>query len=219
MRGVSEPQVLQDPVRGVVASYLLERRGIGLVGVTLPFVIAIGHSILTGRAVLLGSVSEYYYTDMRNIFVGSMAAIGIFLICYRFDRLDNVLSSIAGIAAIGVALFPTQPDNPTHQQQIIGYLHAGFAGIVFVLLAVFCFVLFPRKDPGVGAERKGARNRIFLVCGIVIVLALLLIGATITPLIKESVTAQYHLRFWGEAVAIFAFGFSWLIKGQTILRG
>lgn len=216
---MSEPQVLQDPVKGIVASYLLQRRGIGIVGVFLPFVIAIGHDILSGHTVVLGSVSAYYYTDMRNIFVGSMAAIGIFLICYRYDMLSDILSNIAGVAAIGVALFPTDPEHATHKQVVIGYIHAGCAAALFLLLAIFCFVLFPRKDPVSPGERKTSRNRVYRVCGVLIVLALLVLVVSATPLVKESFIDESHLRFWCEAVAIFAFGTSWLIKGETLLRG
>lgn len=216
---MSEPQVLQNPVKGIVASYLLQRRGIGIIGVLLPFVISIGHALVIGHATLLGSVSAYYYTNMRNIFVGSMAAIGVFLISYRYDRLDNILSNIAGVGAIGVALFPTQPDHPTHKEQIIGYLHAASAAVLFVLLAVFCFVLFTRTDPTQPmTSRKRARNAIYRVCGAVIVLAMVFLGLTLTPLFSDAWVNQNHPRFWAEAIMIFSFGVSWLVKGETILK-
>jgi len=53
------------------------------------------------------SMSGSYYTHMRNVFVGSMCAIGVFLIGYRRSRVDNWLSTFAGILALLVALFPT----------------------------------------------------------------------------------------------------------------
>src|SRR5215217_4487356 len=82
----------------------------------------------------------YYHSDMRNWFVGSLWAIGSGLIVYlaaRRDLADSVNSFVAGLLAVGVALFPTNaPDNvPT----IIARLHVAFAALLFALLGVICF--------------------------------------------------------------------------------
>jgi hypothetical protein len=101
----------------VVTSYRDLRRGIGILGLSLPFALVIGHEGLAP------SISAYYYTDMRNWLVGTLWAIGFFLIFYRYGRPDTLLSSIAGILAILVALLPTTPDvphPPTHQV-VIGH--------------------------------------------------------------------------------------------------
>ncbi len=202
----------------LVHSYLFMRRGIGIIGVGLPFALAIGYATSSHRAVLLDSISKYYYTDMRNVFVGALCAIGVFLICYRFKLLDDVLSTIAGILAIAVAFCPTAPANPTHNALVAGRFHYIFAGGLFILLAAFCFVLFPRKDPEpIQEQRKHIRNRIYVGCGVVIVASLLFAGAT--QLVWPDQFAGSNVVFWCESVAIFAFGASWLIKGQTLLRG
>src|ERR1041384_6184420 len=84
--------------------------GIGVIGVGLPIAVG-GGVVVTTKAPLAdsfpNSMSAAYYTHMRNIFVGSMCAIGVFLIGYRRTRVDNWLSSIAGVLALLVALFPT----------------------------------------------------------------------------------------------------------------
>jgi hypothetical protein len=47
---------------------------------------------------------------MRDVFVGTLFATGVFLFCYRGpDRQDNVLTNIAGGAAIAIGLFPMDP--------------------------------------------------------------------------------------------------------------
>jgi hypothetical protein len=202
----------------LVHSYLFMRRGVGVIGVGLPFALAIGYAVSTHKAVLRNSISSYYYTDMRNVFVGSLCAIGVFLICYRFNLVDDVLSTIAGVLAIAVALCPTAPDNPTDNALMASRFHYIFAGGLFILLAVFCFVLFPRKDPDFSpARRKPLRNRIYIGCGVVIVVSLLFAGATQT--IWSTTFIDTNVLFWCESVAIFAFGASWLIKGQTLLKG
>ena len=57
-----------------------------------------------------GSLSGFYYTHMRNLYVGAMCAVGVFLVAYRgHDRWDDRLTNVAGLAAICIALFPTMP--------------------------------------------------------------------------------------------------------------
>lgn len=59
-----------------------------------------------------GSLSGYYYTHMRGMFVGAMCAMGIFLAAYRgYDKRDNRFTTWAGIAAICIALSPTMPPS------------------------------------------------------------------------------------------------------------
>jgi hypothetical protein len=214
--------VAPPPARGVsdslVHSYLFMRRGIGLIGVGLPFALAIGYIASAHKWTLRSSISSYYYTDMRNVFVGALCAIGVFLICYRFNLIDDVLSTIAGALAIAVALCPTAPPNPTDNALVASRFHYIFAGSFFILLACFCFFLFPRKDPELApSRRKPLRNRIYVTCGIIIVASLGLAAATQT--VWASTFEDTNILFWCESLAIFAFGASWLIKGQTLLKG
>ncbi len=76
------------PENFLVISYLGLRKAIGILGVALPFVLPFGQIFLHALGiqsslhtpVIENSVSYYYHTDMRNIFVGSMCAIGVFLV-------------------------------------------------------------------------------------------------------------------------------------------
>jgi hypothetical protein len=34
----------------------------------------------------------------------------------------------------------------------------------------------------------------------------------------ESIAVKIQPMFWGEAIAIWAFGFAWLVKGDAIIR-
>jgi hypothetical protein len=60
------------------ATILRLRRGIGIVGMALPFVLTIGNALFVHRFTLLGSISGSYYTHMRDVFVGGLCAIGVF---------------------------------------------------------------------------------------------------------------------------------------------
>jgi|GEM_PF-4739867 len=68
---------LRSKDENLVCSYLSLRRAVGIIGIGLPFTLAIG-GLFRGID-LQESISFYYHTDMRNLFVGSMCAIAVFL--------------------------------------------------------------------------------------------------------------------------------------------
>ena len=85
-------------------SYLQLRFLIGVLGVLLPFVL-----ILVNRALGHGfqqALSYYYYTPMRDIYIGTLCAIGVFLISYYgYDLADRLITDFAGLGTILTA-FP-----------------------------------------------------------------------------------------------------------------
>jgi len=195
------------------------RRGIGIIGVALPFVLIIGKIILESPGIS-ASISAYYYSVMRDVFVGSLWVIGIFLICYRYALLDDIVSTLAGICAIGVALFPTPPDmDATQQQTAIGLAHASFASCFFLILALMAIVLFRRTDQVSPAGRKQQRDTVYLICGIVILACVVLAALLLfVPYLHGASWLQpLHLIFFLEAFAILAFGCAWFVKGETFI--
>jgi hypothetical protein len=204
-----------SPARGYVLSYLGLRRAVGLIGMLLPLVLWLG-TVLLGGPMLLGSISAYYYTDMGNVFVGSMCAFGVFLWSYRYGRIDNVAGNIAGTLAIGVALFPTTPAGSSASLVSVATLHLLCATLFFLTLAFFSLFLF-RKSEGPMTSRKRIRNKVYTTCGWLIILAL--VCAVVGPLIVgEENYNEWSLLFVFETLASEAFGFAWLVKGGTILK-
>ncbi|GAA1385513.1 DUF998 domain-containing protein [Pseudonocardia kongjuensis] len=200
---------------GAVLSYLGLRRAVGVIGIGLPFVLVIGDLALGGDG-LRDSISRYWYSPVRDVFVGSMCAIGVFLYCYRYDRPDRLLANVTGTAAIAVALLPTSPETgATTAGTVVGWLHLVAAAIFFVGLAVFCLDLFTRGD--VHNPRKAARNRVYRICGATII-ACLVLAALDAALLPDALAARWNTLFWLEAVAILAFGVAWFVKGDTVLR-
>lgn len=208
-----------SPTQSQVRSYVLLRRGIGIIGVALPFMLIIGKIILESPGIS-ASISAYYYSVMRDVFVGSLWVIGIFLICYRYAFLDDIVSTLAGICAIGVSLFPTPPDmGATQQQTTIGLAHASFASCFFLVLALMSIILFQKTDQVEPAHRKQQRNTVYLICGIVILACLVLAALLLfVPYLHDASWLQpLHPIFFLEAFAILAFGFAWFVKGDTFI--
>ena len=210
---------LPKPTNTLVLSYLELRASTGTIGILLPFVVSIGKILLQSPGIL-SSVSSYYYSVMGNVFVGSLCAIGVFLWSYRgYEIQDAVAGHLAAIFAIGVALFPTTPDTgATADQMMIGTLHLIFAAGFFLTLAYFALVLFPKTNPAVSpTPMKLVRNNVYYVCGTLILLSIMLIGVLrfVPP---DASIWQVQPIFWLESLAIVAFGASWFVKGEAILK-
>ena len=197
-------------------------RVVGVVAFGLPVVLGLGGWALGEfRATLSG----YYYEEfvLGDLFVGSLVFIGSLLFAYR-GWTPNVaqLATIAGLAALLVAFVPMDGwviDGTERLYPRIGYwVHAGAAGVLFGVLAFFCFFVFTKVPHEQGraemSPAKKMRNRIYRTSGVVIVIAVLSIAIG-DQLFGEFWRAR-NLTFWMEALALGAFGVSWLTQGRAI---
>lgn len=209
---------LSDQKKEMLISYMGLRTAIGVIGIALPFVLALGFMLLEGFQIR-SSISSYYHTAVGDIFVGSLCAIAVFMLSYRgYEPKDNIVGHLACVFAIGVALFPTTPDGIiTDTDKILGMLHYISAGLLFATLAYFALFLFTKThENGEMTPEKKKRNKVYRACGFTIIACIILIG--IVALFPD--TSRIHKLspvFWLESAAIVAFGISWLIKGEAIL--
>lgn len=153
---------------------------------------------------------------MRNVLVGALCAVGLFMFFYRgYDKYDNLAGNIAGFCAIGVAWFPTTEGCSSNW---VGVFHYVFAAIFFVILAIFSLFLFIKTDKEKHQilKRKEIRNMIYRFCGIIIVICILAITVFIN--IVHTDCSRVTFIFWAETIALIAFGFSWLTKGGMIFK-
>lgn len=198
--------------RRLVINYLKLRRYIGFLGVSLPFLMMFGVAVIDPEADFVqDSISSYYYTGMRNVFVGILVAVSVFLHAYKgHEKLDNILASLAAFCALLVALVPTSASNATQET-----VHLTSAAIFFLILAYFSWFLFTKTDKQNPGSQKLKRNRIYRICAVIMVLS---IGSVpVFAAILEDAYYDLNLTFWFEALALWAFGFSWLTKGEAIL--
>ncbi len=175
------------------------------------------------------SVSHYYYTTTGEIFTGTLFAVALFMICYTghkkrdddFGLSDNAMTNIAGWCAIGVATFPTSADVSITDNlrrfissETVGYIHYAFAGTFFVTLALMSLINFRRTDnKGFG---MGADDAAYKTYGIIMLLCIVLVGVFgyLSSHGFESLR-NYNITFILEAIALVAFGTSWLRKGRA----
>jgi len=218
----------------LILSYMYLRKAVGWIGSLLPIVLITGNMILF-TTVRPESMSGYYYTHMRNVLVGSLCALGVFLIAYAgYDEWDRWITNTAGVGMIGVAFFPTSPPAVSPScPHIIGRVHVVFAATTFVALGVMA-LRFAKSEPapaGLGLwesfrhglgfgppgdpnRRNVRRNRICRWSGIGILVCVVLAAAS--NALPETFKSESSVLFWLEALAVFLFGASWFVKGQTL---
>lgn len=209
-----------------VRSYHLTRVVIGVLGIALPLVLVVGDLLfLDGEVKARGSLSAYYHSGMRDAFVGVLVVTGIFLVTYKLFRrsLENTASVAAGIAALGVAFFPTGTPEGVHLTPLqsrlgegaVQAVHFTAAAIFIMLLAVISYFFAVREGRRL-RERDGSKarfsphfwRRFHLSATGLIVLSIVFIVVT-----KASGFLDEHSLLIGETVAAWAFGASWLAKG------
>ena len=104
----------------LVQSYTRVRKALGVLGMALPCILILGGMLDTPRGDALAggiepTISDFYHTTYRDVFVGTLCAIGVFVISYRGYRRepgemldDDWLATFAGLAAFGLAFFPNE---------------------------------------------------------------------------------------------------------------
>lgn len=195
----------------VLVSYLTLRRVVGTLGVALPIVLALWGFALCGCLGFQPTISDYYALRTRDAFVGILSTIGWFLFTYRgYDRRDDIAGNLACLFALGVAFFP---NRGTALERGV---HFGSALALFLVLAYFSLILFT-KSAGNPTPQKLIRNRIYRACGVIMLACIALIGLCYW---KLNTAAFFSAKpvFWLESLALWAFGFSWFVKGEAILK-
>lgn len=194
---------------------------IGILAFAFPPVLYLGASFFECTD-LLPSLSAYYHSEVGDFFVGALCCIALILIAYEgYSNFDNIVTSIAGILALLVAFFPTSvKDNCCFgplEYGTIGVIHYMAAGLLFFLLAFISLYLFTRSK-GEVSDEKARRNKIYRVCGWIIVLSIvLLVIYFFYPPGVDSPVHNIRPVFVLESIAVFSFGISWLVKSEILV--
>ena len=208
-------------------TFITQQRVISMLSFFLP-VFLVTWSVVTDAGIR-GSLSEYYYTPVRDIFVGVLCALALFLWSYRGYhpynpelRADRIVAKVASVAAALTALAPLNPRQRgecTLLQCVLGiqvtdWIHNIAAAVFMAALATFCLVLFPMTAiPGPGKSR---RLVIYGTCGAIIALVLLLMVVwKFLPVDIYFALGRYKTIFVLETLALFAFSVALLLRSRA----
>jgi hypothetical protein len=201
-----------DLQRHVEATYLSLRVGIAVIGATLPPVLWLGGLSAEGLS-LLGSMSAYYHTGMRNVFVGTLCAVGVALFLYKgFSKAEDYSLSLAGTLAVCVALFPTAADD---QWTSINYVHV-IAAVGFFLCLAYVSVF--RAADTLLLVRDARRARLlekgYRILGVAMITSP--VFALVAARVLSSPGNESSLVFYLEAFGVWAFAAYWLVKSWEL---
>jgi hypothetical protein len=164
-------------------------------------------------ALILGeipaSISETYYTHAAAVFLITLGAASVLLMFYDgYDRCDDILNTLAGLFGIMICLFPCESEHelvgvfqiPMRSSAAIHYISA----VMFFGLLAYNSLFQFTKTSGTMTKEKKARNVIYRVCGIGMILSF---GILLLP--------SFRIQVWlMEMIALTFFGVSWITKAN-----
>lgn len=181
---------------------------VGVIALTMASIT----SFVSTSELPLTSISEAYFAGdwARNIFVGFLFAISAFLLSYNGETLVHmVLSRVAALAGIGVAMFPCQCGN---REEIIPFVHYASAAVMFIVLAYFCLAFYRHASHKPHRQAQW-RAKIYLGCFWAMALA---IAALVINAAWGLEARVPRIVFYGEAMALSAFGICWLVASRVL---
>jgi hypothetical protein len=129
MARVREALGARDLQRAISGTYHRLRLVLVVVALGLPIYLGLG-GWLFWDVTLKDSLSDYYNADqsaLRDVFIGSLIAAGVCLLIYQgFNLLEHWALNLAGVALIGVALFPTGASSEVHSIAAITFFALSF---------------------------------------------------------------------------------------------
>ena len=198
------------------STYYAIRNSIGILGCLLPVLSILG-ALFSPNVIYSNywwtSISVTYYST--PVLISILSSVGIFLIVYSFNaysKWDRIVNLIAGVAAIGVVIFPcvcpwleegTKVGLFYLPMKVSNYFHCASAFLVFLMLALNNLCLFSKSN-------NSKKNLAYRICGITILVALVLFALN---------GAFFNIRalvITLETIMLLAFGISWIIKGHLL---
>ena len=198
----------------------------------LPIIFIVGEAFFLGGGLhVRGSISAYYHTSMRDVFVAGLCVTGFLLATYRSGeprKREFWVSLVSGVAVIFVVFFPTgrpglqpgaaecgatpEPAGCSPVQQLLGEvpvatIHFGCALVFILSLAAICFVF---------AKHDGKKaSMVQVICGVTIIAAVL--GVIAGELIGVTF-GEFTPLYLAEVVSVWAFAVSWLYESGRAWR-
>ena len=117
---------------------------------------------------------------------------------------------VAAVAAVLISIFPCYCGDKAHE--LVKGVHGASAGIMFAVLAWFCWDFIQRAKTKLNDDRRTAAIRriaIYRACGVGMIIAIALF-------VVHLFTKDERLVFWGETFGLVSFGVSWLTASHKL---
>lgn len=210
--------------REVRSSSLFQRKMLGILcGLLAPACVLLG--MLGSENNLDGwymSISATYYASSKMCMIGLLFSAAVFFLSYiaeKYDWRDVVMSIVQAAGCLGVVAFPCKTPGVPETVGLFNLplatsniIHTASAAVLFVAFAVNILFLFTRGHEDTN-EMKRKRNRIYRICGCVILAFCIIQALTATP-VFDWVPAWFPLTWLNEFVMLSAFSVAWLVKAE-----
>jgi hypothetical protein len=201
---------------------------LGMAGISIFFPLVLWWVGLIFGVEFQASISTYYHTPMRDIFVGSMIAIGAFLWFYQgVTTVENFALNCAGILAIVVALTPTaflEMDGQVKCQTFTtfpmrgisettaSYIHGTSAIIFFIAIAFVCIFTSCETLKAISNPvRRKFYRKIYNFLG-----AGMIIFPVSSAILLLSSSQRSKTIYFIELAAVWSFSAYWIVKTKEI---
>ena len=207
-----EPLRSDELQKHIIATYTNLRWGLVVIAFAFPVLLYIGGRVFDDLP-LLDSMSQYYHSDMRNVFVGFLFAIGACLYLYKgFTPLENYLLNFAAIFALGVAIFPTACREEIVCNTFTASKPHGISAVLsFLCIALVCWFCASDTLSEMKDKAKARRYRKWYK-----IIGVAMAASPIVAVILTFTLSKSSLIFFVELAAIWVFATYWLVKSLEI---
>jgi hypothetical protein len=200
------------------SSFIVQRRGMAVLAAIFP--VAFLLSSLLGRTEFQTSISAYYWTldPERNVFVGVLCAIAVFLLLYKgYTPLEDRVLDLAGLCAAGVAFVPIAKGSDCGAASGLS-AHGAFAVTFFLCLAFICVFMSEQSLKSMPDPNRRSHFRwAYRICaGAMILLIGLAVASRFLPGGVLEAMCRRGATFWLEALAIWTFAAFWYVKTREL---
>lgn len=209
----------EDLRQNILGTYYVLRIGIVVIAAALPTAVLI-YTFVNHGGLEQGSISAFYGADdgaMRDWFVGSLSAIGAFLILYKgFSFKEDMALNVAGVSSVLIAMIPC--DCWTGAARPQSWLHTVFAVLFFGSMAYVCFTCARKTIDLLPVRDRPRFRRAYVWIGVALVASpgtALVLDTFLRPIQHALQTTRGSgFVFAFEAVGVWVFAFYWFTKTQ-----
>ena len=210
---------------------------IGLLGFLIPVIVFFASIIADNCDSIQSSISAYYHTNARDLLVGMICALAFAFFAYKGYKEkavinDMLIGNLAAVFALGVAFFPTSVSSGQDSNCVLpidkgiyGVVHYVSAVLLFITLAYFALFQFTKTEEGCIyikgrwnklKPKKKNDNIIYIICGSLIMLCMILAGVYLAFLSDELTGSISKIKpiFILETIMLWSFSYAWLHKSR-----